>query len=269
MVDGGISKYVWSIDGGKTWQDCGGVAGTANNDMISLGQSITGATFSDVEATKVNGSFQGHLSIDLSGELGNTVDVIFAAVPKVDESTLVLIYCFENVKPGVESIFAEGSEYLDVDLAYGAQIDSLNGTNVGKESGTKNGVGNFRDTVVTNENGQLSLKGWCALDGGVSKYVWTADNGKTWHDCAGKVGNAYNDIINEGQKRADATFGNHEASKLNGEFQGDPGIVIDLTEYAGSENTLKIVLCAVPANMTDRVVVLYTFENVISPAKAE
>jgi hypothetical protein len=46
-----------------------------------------------------NGRFQGsaRINIDLSEYSGKTVDVVFAAVPKLNTQSLVLLFCFEDV----------------------------------------------------------------------------------------------------------------------------------------------------------------------------
>ena len=100
VVEGGIKNYVWSVDGGKTWNVISGSSnlGKANDAMLNNVVSANKVAFSDTEATKVNGSFQSSgLVIDLSAYAGQTVDVILAAVPAAEENTLALLYCFKEV----------------------------------------------------------------------------------------------------------------------------------------------------------------------------
>ena len=266
MVEGGVAKYVYSTDGGKTWKDATGAPGSANNDMITVARRTMGDSFlvgSETES-KANGSFQGRLYFDLTDDIGKTVDVVFAAVPKADEKTLIILLSIDKITPGMESIFVNESEYFEIDLLYGAQVDSLNMVSYGKESSSKNGKYVLKDQLSASSDGTITIRGWCALDGGVAKYVWTADGGKTWNDCGGSAGKASDEIIRVGAMRAGADFGDTEATKKNGAFQG-VGIILDLNEYKDSTEPLTIYVCAVPENTSGRVVLLYTFENVVFP----
>ena len=115
------------------------------------------------------------------------------------------------------------------------------------------------------------IKGWAAVDGGVTKYVWTADNGATWYDCGGKSYVPANGadgtcaIITVGEKRTGGTFADTEATKKNAAFQSE-GLIIDLSAYAGTTEPLDIYFCAVTESNQSQVVILYIFENVTPPA---
>ncbi len=97
VIEGGISGYKWSVDGGKTWQDCTSfnldTIRDASAAMLEFGSQRAGITLTD--ADKAGASFQGKaapnptgLCADLSGYEGKTVNVILAAVPASDEGTL-------------------------------------------------------------------------------------------------------------------------------------------------------------------------------------
>ena len=270
VVEGGVEKYVYSTDGGKTWKDATASPGKSSDEMIALARQTMGNGFLSgiEEESKVNGSFQGRIYFDLTDDLGKTVNVIFAAVPKADEKTLVILLSIDKIVPNIESMFADGSEYFEIELPYGAQVDSLNGTSYNKESSSKNGKFVFTNQLSASTDGTITIKGWCALDGGVAKYVWTADGGKTWYDCGGSTGKASDEIIRVGAQRAGFEFADVDATKKNGAFQG-VGIILDLNEYKDSEEPLKIYVCAVSETAPDRVVLLYTFENVVFPSEAE
>ena len=55
------------------------------------------------------------------------------------------------------------------------------------------------DAGDRNINGDYTVKltGYCAVDGGVEKYVWSADGGKTWHDMVGGTVADYNGSKNQ------------------------------------------------------------------------
>ena len=109
VVDGGISGYKWSADGGKTWHDVQLVGASAFNNV---GQAHLEAValylendksqylniFSDLEASKVGGGFQhASIRINLGAYSGQTVDVVFAAVSAEDQSTLCPLAIFADI----------------------------------------------------------------------------------------------------------------------------------------------------------------------------
>ena len=103
VADGGIEKYVWSVDG-KTWYDVtlvGRQLGDANETFINDAAGYIGNyTFTDTENTPKNANYQSPTGLgaetkgvaaDLSDFVGETVNVTFAAVPKADTTSLCLI----------------------------------------------------------------------------------------------------------------------------------------------------------------------------------
>ena len=111
VAEGGIEKYVWSVDG-KTWQDAtlvGRGLGNASKDHLNLASSwfLGGYTFEDAEASYVGAIYQSPtglgndtkgLGADLSAYAGQTVNVTFAAVPKNEPDSLCLIACVTGVE---------------------------------------------------------------------------------------------------------------------------------------------------------------------------
>ena len=274
-VDGGINKYVWSVDG-KTWIDFPDQEklGNATDAMID---NVIGAkvTISDREASKKNGNFKTGtcpLIADLSPYAGQTVDITVAAVPESDTDTLVLLYYLSGINCKYESIFADESAYREAQVLFGTNIDTVNGIASNKASSTPTGFHTYTDVTAKDDN-TILLKGWAAVDGGVTKYVWTADGGKTWNDCGGKCYSVASnedpskDIVLVGQKRSGGTFGNVEATQKNAGFQGD-GLIIDLSAYAGTDEPLDIYFCAVTESNQGNVVILYLFKGVTLPANA-
>ena len=276
-VEGGVEKYVYSIDGGKTWLECTYVAVDADDYMLEVAGKNAGGegyTFSDTEATRKNAKFQSsgnrQVLIDLSNVEG-TVDVILAAVPALDTSTLVLLFCFEDVDCSLKSAFDESSAYTEIFLPFGSQIDSINdvaGTKMagsGMAQAPLTNVSTFKyNADGVNSDYVVKIKGWSAVDGGVSKYVWTADGGKTWNDCGGHWYTSETSseaIVSSAQTKSHIPFSDTTASAKNAAFQGK-GLLIDLSAYANSSEPVDIYVCAVPDGMTDRVVILYHITNV-------
>ena len=108
----------------------------------------------------------------------------------------------------------------------------------------------------------FSIAGWCGVDGGVSKYVWSADGGKTWNEFTGDVKKAGSAIISAAQERCGVTFADLDLSKTNGAFQGS-GITADLSAYAGQ--TVDFTLGAIPMGAESSIVLLYHFIGVAVP----
>lgn len=110
IAEGGIEKYVWSADGGKTWNDVvlynkEKLDNAPNADYYAAVTSISATKYviKDEEASKVNVSFQsgkgnGGIAADLSDYVGQTVNVCFAAVPKADPESLCVLLYIKNVE---------------------------------------------------------------------------------------------------------------------------------------------------------------------------
>ena len=109
VIEGGISHFVWSADGGKTWSRIEASLANVSDTYLNHAQtkmstaSGTAFTFADKEATKTNGGFQApKMTLDLSPCAGQTVDLIIAAVPESAPNTLCLLTCIENLKISAE-----------------------------------------------------------------------------------------------------------------------------------------------------------------------
>ena len=266
-ADGGIEKYVYSVDGGKTWHDVEGKFITPSDAaIVNLAQKNAGVTFADAEASKKNCNFQrgatGGIIVDLTAFKDSTVDVTLAAIPAGKTNELILLYSFEDVDCSVSSIFDDSSIYNEISVPYGSVLDSINGQTINMDSSTTGGIRDITTAITTSADHTLTIKGWAVVNGGTNKYVWTADNGKTWHTFGGSVTTANDGMISYGQTLAGTTFGQPEQTKKNGCFAGDYALIMDLSEYAGSTEPLQIYVCAVPDSDTDTVVILYNLTNV-------
>ena len=101
IVGGGVSKYVWSADGGQTWHDCGNQEALTEmaESVIDVAKWLsTSNGYEDVKASLKNSSFQGAgLKIDLSAYTGQTVDVVVAAIPEAEPGSYCPLYRFKDV----------------------------------------------------------------------------------------------------------------------------------------------------------------------------
>ncbi len=154
------------------------------------------------------------------------------------------------------------SGFTQSDLLYRAYIDGINGKaiSVGVSSDTTpfeyaiHGKGIASDNVrewAKQEGACVVVTGWCVVQGGVSKYVWSADGGKTWNDCVyfrERAGDASAAMVAAANGYFPNTF--TDADVALGEFQGghngfEPsGIAADLTAYIGQR--VNIIFGAVP-----------------------
>ena len=152
-------------------------------------------------------------------------------------------------------------------LPFGSALDGANGfkqaLNVGsKEGGPKNTL-----PITVGNDMKITLKGWCIVGGGVSKYVWSADGGLTWNDFGNQDSLARVPENYLGVAKALSSskgYENAEASLQNSSFQGTNGITIDLSAYAGK--TVDIVVAAIPVEETDSLCLLYRFTDLEIPA---
>lgn len=129
VVDGGIEKFVWSVDG-LTWHDVKFNRMESMGDLgqahITATQSYTDATVTDIASATRGGGYQGNIGVsnpeerarglacDLSEFMGQTVNVRFAAVPKSAPDTLCLIAYVKNVTVVSDFSYEEETEEEEV-----------------------------------------------------------------------------------------------------------------------------------------------------------
>ena len=120
----------------------------------------------------------------------------------------------------------------------------------------------------------MIFSGWCVVNGGISKYVWSVDGGVTWHDAAfniySSLPNADTAIMNSATNHLGIAF--DAGSEKNAVFQGglnnpDPasvaGIYADLSDYSGE--TVSLTLAAVPQNAQDTLCVIAHVTGITVP----
>ena len=152
-------------------------------------------------------------------------------------------------------------------LPFGSALDGANGVsqifNVGsKEGGPKDAV-----PITVGNDMMISMTGWCIIDGGVSKYVWSADGGLTWHDCGNQeaLSQMGENVI--GVAKALSTpqgYKDTAASLKNSSFQGGTGLKIDLSDYAGQ--TVDVIVAAIPEAEPDSYCLLYRYKDIAVPS---
>lgn len=179
----------------------------------------------------------------------------------------------ETESPNPESYIDPESGWKESELKYQSAIDYINGKGDGDGSYDQRGgtSGKGIDVLTfdgpTAGNAYLAIAGWTVIDKGVQKYMWSADDGKTWNECVlynrGKfetVG-ADNGII----RVANNTFGydylEYQANSIYQGAEGSPsGIAAHLTDYVGK--TVNVIFAAVPATESDSLCLIGYIKNV-------
>ena len=193
----------------------------------------------------------------ISAYAKQTVDIIFAAIPVVNQDVKIVLCTLEDVSCPT----AVSDAYFGSDVKVNGSI-----TPTPRYPSTKNGIGVISGATV-DENNQIKVQGWCVVDGGVSKYVWSVD-GINWYDVTlldgdyVKIpGNSEVDaIVSGGQTHSGKTFTDLEGAKTNARFV----IHIDLSEYAGS--TVAVTFAAVPVKDAEKVTPILTIKDVSVPS---
>ena len=147
-------------------------------------------------------------------------------------------------------------------VRYFGRIDSLNGFGSlgvtgtpynNKGSNSNDGVATFKFNNTTTKDYYLVFAGWSLIYGGVEKYVWSADGGKTWHDIElynrSDIGNAGSGMVGYADKAFNKTDFSLYADNSN--YQGNlnghatcSGLGADLSDFVGQ--TVSVTFAAVP-----------------------
>lgn len=117
MVEGGVEKYVFSVDGGRTWEDMSlyrrSDYAAPSDAIVSTAASRAGVPgFTDRQGSLKNAVYQGPLksasqsygenaagvAADLSAYVGQTVTVLFGAVPVMDATQICVIAQINGVQ---------------------------------------------------------------------------------------------------------------------------------------------------------------------------
>ena len=109
IAEGGIEKYMWSVDGGKTWNECtlynraGFADVTGNRGIYDSATQYFSSTGYDVAEHPDKIVFQGTegeasgVCADLKDFVGQTVDVVFALVPNADSDGLCIMALIQGI----------------------------------------------------------------------------------------------------------------------------------------------------------------------------
>lgn len=157
----------------------------------------------------------------------------------------------EFLLPDLTLIF-EGVE-VDASIPYHSSLTRLEDkTYEGRGGSTVGGmdiIDATTDGVIPGQDRQLAVSGWLAVDGGVERYVWSAD-GVTWYPAQ------TNGVTGEPAEGHFASLGFEDAT-ANALFTD---LILDLTPCAG--RTVAVTVGGVPQSAPDRVVPFLTVTGV-------
>ena len=167
---------------------------------------------------------------------------------------------------------------------FGCAIDMINGIGEpgdkiynNRGSGTAVGLDVIDFDNTTFGGGKLVISGWAMAEGGIERYVFSADGGLTWEDMTmhgrGAPGDANDPIRAAAANKAGlSAFRDAQASSKKANFQGATrsegqayganaqGLLADLSAYVGKN--LTVLIGAVPAAAPDEVCVLVQIDGV-------
>ena len=225
-----------------------------------------------------------YMDIAVAGFADN-LEVIYKEICADMDYVTVVGSSTQNINPETGAIFvptyiAPESGYTVSDVEYVSWIDSIN--NISSSSNAHNAKNvvekNSPNGSTMNGTKNLVLVGWAVADGGIEKYVWSADGGKTWNDVTflnskpvTNGSDAYITAYGTIKKYIDPVTGQEvtptvsdpEASKVNSCFQGGLGIMADLSDYSGE--TVNVTFAAVPKADTDGLCLILHVTNVVVP----
>ena len=229
--------------------------------------------------TDYNGSIANYLRLDFMNA---------TALPEnafVDIEYIGFFNTVEEAQAYDEQYYSNKAVYVDPTssytastLAYCSSLDMINGmgangatTYSGRGGNSKTGVDRILYDGTTFENNYLVFSGWSVVEGGISKYVWSVDGGKTWNDAVlygrTSIYNAGDTVITAAQDRLGVTFSDATSTKVKGSYQSTAGsgencdgVAADLTAYKGQ--TVDVIFAAVPATANSTLCVLHSVEDV-------
>ena len=146
-------------------------------------------------------------------------------------------------------------------VRYSGMIDYINGEGDGNGAydacggNINEGVDLFDFNSVAVEGDKLVLTGWAIAEGGIDKYMWSADGGTTWHECVLYGRDSFQLLTKESgiTTAANAFFApsgydvlEHPDKIVFQGIEGEPsGVTADLGAYAGQ--TVDVIFGLVPS----------------------
>ena len=151
------------------------------------------------------------------------------------------------------------SDYTLADNYYCFHVDKINGNST-DANGNKNSYNSVSVKGVTEKNlnetvtTTLSVGGWCPVESGTSKYLWSVD-GKNWYECGLSATQSGTTVLNAASGMMSGAYTFTETDGTNGQYS----ITINLSAYAGQ--TVDVRIAAVPADSDGSAICVLTSIN--------
>ena len=174
------------------------------------------------------------------------------------------------------SLIDPASGWNASNVRYACMIDFINGKGDGdgaydsRGSNSDKGLDKITYNGTTEKDGKLALAGWAVAQGGIDKYMWSADGGKTWNECSLHNRNGFSDVtgnpgIHDSAKQFFSSTGYDVATHPDKiVFQGSEGIpsgvCADLSAFTG--NTVDVIFALVPLDDPDGLCIMAVIEGV-------
>ncbi len=206
------------------------------------------------------------------------VDIAFIGLFSTEEDAMRFAFPEAYMSPEekkaalIEKYIDPSSGYSGSDRVYGCSLDFINGKPAGAEHGggnSKYGASVIDGATLSVKDGGITFAGWAVVDGGISKYVWSADHGRTWHGMTNnKIGGVGNGAGDAHYHVVSLTIGAHTfsaGSNLLTTFQHNEGggLMANLGAYRGE--TVDVVFAAVPKKDPDALCLLAVVTDVKVP----
>ena len=198
------------------------------------------------------------------GVIAGTIDFSTGEAPATDDMTSPHYYVDPN------------SGWTVSDIRYASMIDFINGTGDGDGPYDSRGTNSDKALDFIDYNGKtangsnLALAGWAIAQGGVDKYMWSANGGKSWQECFLYGRTSFSDVTsNKGIVDSANHFFSASGYKVTDHpdkivFQGTEGnpsgICADLSAYAGQ--IVDVVFALVPLDDPDGLCVMTVVRGV-------
>ena len=145
------------------------------------------------------------------------------------------------------------SGYTLADKYFCFHGEKINGTSVNYNSVSNKGITEFNlNETLTGTT--LTVGGWCPVEGGTSKYMWSID-GKTWYQCPGTPTDTTS-VLSAASGQMSGAYTFNEADGVGGRFN----LSIDLSDYKGQ--TVDVRIASIPVGSTNSLAVLTVINNV-------
>ena len=253
-VNGGVKDYMYSVDGGATWMVAGNSANLSDKFTTDHIGVITTANIG-IAKYDVKGMYRVNLPLkQFAAEKETTVDVLFGAQLANNESVVVTIASFKNVK--IPAAPAEGDPTPKPTVKYDKSTDNIY---VGATK-SENPNGNISGQLFTFDASSADLsasktvkwQGWAAIEGGFAGWAYSVDDGKTWTPItAGYADTTRPDVIGH----ITNNLGYTNATK-----NGNLNLEVDLSAYGGQ--TVSVIFGGYAVNDPETVIPMVKIINV-------